>query len=81
METFQSWRTSIVSRLTSNYHGSNKYEQTWEHAGIPKVGPRSTLLSWTSFYWRQVTDVPLYHLQKELYGRYTLSILRLYFGP
>ena len=42
---------------------------------------RSTPAFWTSFYWRQeVTDVPLYHLQKKLHGKYTLSILHLYFG-
>ena len=49
METFQTWRTSSISRLTNNYHGSNKYEQAWELAGIPKVGPRSTPVFWTSF--------------------------------
>ena len=76
METFQTWRTSSISKLTNNYHGSNKYEQVWELAGIPKVGPRSTPVFWTSFYWRQeVTDAPLYPLQKKLYGKYTLSIL------
>ena len=76
METFQSWKTSSIFRLTNNYHESNKYEQAWELAGIQKVGPRSTPVFWTNFYWRQeVTDVPLYPLQKKLYGKYTLNTL------
>ena len=77
METFQSWRTSSISRLTNNYHGSNKYEQAWELAEILKVGPKSTPVFWTSFYLRQeVTDVPLYPLQKKLYGKYALFTRR-----
>ena len=72
METFQTWITSSISRLTNNYHGGNKYEQAWELAGIPKVDPRSTPVFWNSFYWREeVTNVRLYPLQKKLYGKYT----------
>ena len=82
METFQPWRTSSIARLTNIYHGSNKHDKAWELAGIPKAGPRSTPAFWTSFYWRQeVTDVPLYPLQKKLHGKYILSILHLYLDP
>ena len=60
---------AFIDLLTIIYHASNKYEEAWEIAGIPTVGPRSTPVFWSSFYWRQeVTDVPLYPLQKNYMG-------------
>ena len=76
METFQTWRTSSISKLTNNYHGSNKYEQVWELAGIPKVGPRSTPVFWLVF--TEDRRLLMFHsipYRKKLFGKYTLSIL------
>ena len=39
------WKPSNHEELVAflgYYHGSNKYEQVWELAEIPKVAPRST---------------------------------------